>query len=147
MKSGMRTGATARGAAGFTLLEMLLVVAILALLAALVGSRLVGAFGGAQVKTTKSQIESLSSNIERMRLDIGRYPTAEEGLRVLIEKPQTNAEKWAGPYLPKEVLPKDGWGNEFVYQIDETWGFRIVSYGADAKPGGEGENADLDNRS
>lgn len=143
----MRTRASVRGSAGFTLLEMLLVVAILALLAALVGSRLVGAFGGAQVKTTRSQIESLATNIERMYLDMGRYPTEDEGLRVLIEKPATNGEKWAGPYLNKETLPKDGWGNAFVYQVDEKWKYRVISYGADGKPGGEGENADLDNRS
>lgn len=136
-----------RGAGGFTLLEMLLVVAILALLAALVGSRLVGAFGGAQVKTTNAQLSLLSSSVDQFKLAMGRFPTADEGLKVLLERPQTDGEKWSGPYLNKESIPKDGWGNPFVYQIDEKWGYRIISYGADNKPGGEGENADLDNRS
>ena len=136
-----------RGTAGFTLLEMLLVVAILALLAALVGSRLVGAFGGAQVKTTNAQLSLLTSSVDQFKLSVGRYPTADEGLRVLLEKPQSDSDKWTGPYLNKEAVPKDGWGHDFVYQLDEKWGYRILSYGADGKPGGEGENADLDNRS
>ena len=143
----MRTRTVMRGAAGFTLLEMLLVVAILALLAALVGSRLVGAFGGAQVKTTNAQLSLLTSSVDQFKLSVGRYPSVDEGFRVLLEKPQADAEKWTGPYLNKESIPKDGWGHEFVYQVDEKWGYRIISYGADGKLGGEGENADLDNRS
>ncbi len=132
----------------FTLLEMLLVVAILALLAALVGGRLVGAFGGAQVKQTRAQISTLSGHVERFYLDMSRYPTVEEGLRALVEKPQNDSDnRWKGPYLDRETLPKDAWGNEFVYQDDAKWKYRIVSYGADGKPGGEDENADLDNRS
>lgn len=131
---------------GFSLLEILIVLAIMGLLAALVASRLSGTFGGSQVKATKVQIEQLAVAVERFRTDVQRYPTEQEGLAALLTKPQ-DTEGWAGPYLEKNVLPKDAWRRDFIYREDAVFGFRIISLGADGREGGEGENADLDNRS
>lgn len=136
----------ARG--GFSLLEMLIVVAIMGLIATLVLTKIGGVFGKSQVKITKAQLEIASHAVERFKLDMNRYPTQEEGLAVLITAP-ANASGWDGPYFDKETLPKDGWGNPLIYERDSSgsgWAFRIKSYGADGKPGGEGEDADLDSR-
>ena len=133
-------------AGGFSLLEILIVLAIMGLLAALVASRLTGTFGQGQVKATRVQLQSLSTSVERFRTDVQRYPTEQEGLQSLIVKP-LDADGWAGPYLDKSIVPKDAWKRDFLYRLDPTFGFRIVSLGADGKEGGEGENADLDNRS
>lgn len=130
----------------FTLFEMLLVVTIIGLLAALMVPQLGKQFGKSQVRITKAQLESLSAAVEQFRLDVQRYPDEREGLAVLVERPLSIAN-WDGPYLGKRTLPKDGWSRDFVYARDNTFGFLILSYGADGKEGGEGENADLDNRS
>ncbi|MBL0928104.1 MAG: type II secretion system major pseudopilin GspG [Phycisphaerales bacterium] len=135
----------ARGRSGFTLLEMLLVVVIIGMLAALVFTNLGRVGSESKVKITRTQIEALATMVERFKLDVGRYPTKEEGLKALVEKP-AGVEGWNGPYGGKKTLPKDGWGRDFVYDTDATFGFVIRSLGADSKPGGEGENADLDNR-
>ena len=134
---------------GFSLLEMLVVVIIMGLLVALVAPRIIGEVGKATVKTTKAQVELLSGAVNRFYLDVKRYPTQEEGLRVLLERPAeaSAAERWNGPYLEKDEVPKDGWGRDFIYEIrSEDGAFLIRSLGADGRPGGEGENADLDNR-
>lgn len=131
---------------GFSLLELLIVVAILGLLAALVFGRLGGELGESKVKTTRVQLESLSQAVDRYQLHVGRYPTEEQGLAALIEQPD-DAESWKGPYLGKTAVPTDGWNRPFVYEHDEQFGFVIRSLGADGAPGGEGENADIDNRS
>lgn len=132
---------------GFTLLEMLIVVAILGLLATLVFTRLSGEVGQSKVNVTRTQINEVASAVERFNLDVGRYPTEEEGLSVLIEAPAGGLDGWEGPYLGKRVLPTDGWGRELVYESDEAFGFVVRSHGSDGEPGGEGEAADLDNRS
>lgn len=133
---------------GFSLLEMLIVVAILGLIATLVFNNLGGAMTSAKVDTTKAQIDAASSAINRFESNVGRYPTLEEmrAFAALIDEP-SDAPGWDGPYLGKEKAPTDGWDRELIYELDEKWGFRVKSYGADGKPGGEDENADLDNRS
>lgn len=142
---GERRGALARA---FSLMEILIVLIIIGLLAAIVLPRLAQNIGKGRVQTTKAQIASLSTSVESFYAEVGRYPTEQEGLILLITKPvdPDTASKWRGPYLEKDSLPKDGWGRDFLYTFDEHGRFVIRSLGADGKPGGEGENADLDNR-
>jgi len=127
---------------GFTLIELLIVMVILGLLAALIAPRMIGKIGKSKVKAAKSQIEMLSTALDSFKLDTGRYPTTEEGLKALIENP--GIKGWDGPYLKKKKIPKDPWGNDYIYRCPgEHDTYDILSYGADGKPGGEGENADL----
>ena len=131
---------------GFSLLEMLIVVGIIALLAGLVMTRLGGTIGQSKAKVTAAQIETTASAISRFELDVGRLPTVEEGLRALIEAPE-GATGWEGPYLERRTLPADGWDRPLIYAEDEDFGFVVRSLGADGEPGGEGDDADIDNRS
>jgi general secretion pathway protein G len=127
---------------GFTLVELMIVLFILGLLTALVAPRLMGRVGKAKQKTAQTQIHMLGTALELFYLDSGRYPTKEEGLKALSQKPD-NMSSWGGPYLDKEV-PKDPWGNIYVYKIPgEKAPFDIICYGADKAPGGEGENQDI----
>lgn len=133
--------------AGFSLLEMIIVLVLMGLIAALVVPRLTGVLGKNKVRATKVQIELLANAVERFQIDVGRYPTQEEGLTALLVKPQDiDADSWDGPYTEKNFVPKDSWNKEFIYQPGENGRYLIVSYGADGKPGGQGENTDLDNR-
>lgn len=128
--------------AGFTLLELLVVLAILALLAGLVAPRVMGYFTTAKRETAEIQIRRLSTILEYYRLDTGRYPTAAEGLRALVERP-AGAERWNGPYL-EGGLPLDPWGHPYVYRAPADGApYEILSLGADGRPGGEGEDADV----
>lgn len=146
-KKSRQTAAGRRGP-GFTLLEMLVVLIIIGLLVALVAPRVVENVGESKVGATEAQILLLENAVQQFRLDMGRPPTEEEGLEVLLTEPTgDNAEQWDGPYLQRDSLPKDGWGNAFEYTFDEHDRFVIRSLGADGRPGGENENADLDNRS
>ena len=130
----------------FSLFELLIVLAIIGLLAALVLPNFGDAFGKSQVKATQQQMAMLTTAIDSFKLDYGRLPTKEEGLKVLIERPDWIDEAdWSQP-LQKETLPLDGWKRPFIYELDDTFGYRIISYGADGAAGGEGKNADLDNR-
>jgi general secretion pathway protein G len=127
---------------GFTLIELLVVVIIIGLLASLVAPKFFGKLGASKQKTAKAQIELFGSALDSFRLDVGRYPTTEEGLNALREKP-SSVEKWQGPYLPK-AIPKDPWGRDYVYKCPGEHGeYDIISYGLDGQPGGEGENADV----
>lgn len=131
-----------RRQAGFTLLELLIVVIILGLLAALVGPRLFGTLDKAKKQVAKTQIELLSGALDQFRLDVGRYPTTDEGLEALV-KPPEGMERWNGPYLEKGV-PKDPWGHAYVYTSPGEHGkYDLISMGLDGEPGGEGENADI----
>jgi general secretion pathway protein G len=127
---------------GFTLIEILVVVIIIGMLAALVGPKLFGKVGTAKLSAAKAQIELFGTALDTFRLDVGRYPTAEEGLKALREKP-SGVEGWQGPYLPKEI-PIDPWGTPYVYKSPGEHGdYDLISYGLDKVEGGEGENQDI----
>ena len=133
--------------AGFTLIELMIVMAIIAMLAALVAPRVIDQLGESRVKTTRTQIEMLSTALDTFRLDTGRYPTQVENLAALVEKPD-DLPTWAGPYLRKRKLPKDGWQHDFVYEIPANRGgieYDLYSLGADGEPGGENDDANIGN--
>ncbi|HRO51599.1 MAG TPA: type II secretion system major pseudopilin GspG [Alicycliphilus sp.] len=129
-------------ARGFTLIELLVVLAILTLLAGLVGPKVLNQLGGAKSKTAAVQIADLDKSLELFKLDVGRYPSTEEGLDALVKKPGS-ANGWNGPYL-KGGLPTDPWSHAYRY-ANNGGQIEIVSLGADGTPGGEGENADIRN--
>lgn len=133
----------AKGEAGFTLVELLVVLVILVLIASIVGPRVIGYLGSSRSKTASVQIESLVTAVELFRIDVGRYPTSGEGLGVLV-KQSGDIPGWSGPYLAKVTLPPDPWGRPYLYEQDGG-GFRIRSLGGDGKEGGRGEDADLSN--
>jgi general secretion pathway protein G len=133
-----------RQGAGFTLLELLVVVAIIGLLVGYVAPRYFGQIGKSEVNTAKAQIDAFEKALDQYRLDTGRYPSAELGLNALLERPQ-NEPKWNGPYL-KKAVPLDPWGKPYAYRAPgEKGDFDLMSYGKDGVPGGSGENADLSN--
>jgi general secretion pathway protein G len=129
---------------GFTLLELLVVVAIIGLLAAYVGPRYFGQIGKAEVKAAQAQIDALDKAVGAYRLDVGRFPSTQDGLQALITAPP-GTSRWAGPYLKKEV-PLDPWGRPYIYKSPGEHGeFDISSFGRDGTPGGTGEDADIVN--
>lgn len=129
---------------GFTLLELLVVVAIIGLLAALVGPRVFGHISKSEVTTAKAQIEALSRALESYRIDLGHLPDATLGLQALVLRP-ADAPKWHGPYLLKDV-PLDPWGHAYQYKIPGTRGeYEIISLGSDGVQGGSGDAADITN--
>ena len=127
---------------GFTLIEILVVIIIIGLLAALVGPRLFGKVSMAKLNAAKAQIELFGTALDTFRLDVGKYPTTEEGLKALREKP-SGVEGWNGPYLPKEI-PLDPWKRPYIYKSPGEHGdYDLISYGLDGAEGGEGENQDV----
>ncbi|MGB9627184.1 MAG: type II secretion system major pseudopilin GspG [Thermodesulfobacteriota bacterium] len=131
-----------RGQQGFTLIEIMIVIIIIGLLAGLVGPRLFSKLTQAKQKAAKAQIELFGTALDSFRLDVGRYPTTEEGLRALREKP-SGLDSWKGPYLPKEI-PLDPWGKPYIYKCPGEHGeYDLLSYGLDGVEGGEGENQDV----
>ena len=130
---------------GFTLLELLVVVAIIGLLAGYVAPRYFSQVGKSEVNATKAQIDALEKALDQYRLDTGRYPSNELGLNALVQRPP-NEPRWNGPYL-KKAVPLDPWGKPYMYKIPGEKGgeYDLVSYGKDGQPGGTGENADLTN--
>lgn len=130
---------------GFTLLELLVVLVIIGLLAGIVGPTLFKNVGKSEITTAKAQIDALSKAIDTYRLDNGRFPTTEEGLQVLITRPD-NAPNWNGPYLKKNV-PLDPWGLPYHYKAggDHNSDYDLYSYGPDKTQGGINENSDIGN--
>lgn len=138
----MRCQLNARDNRGFSLIEIMIVMVIIGLLAGLVGPKLFGQLGKAKQKTAKAQIEMLMAALDAYRLDVGSYPSQQEGLNALISNP--GKQEWAGPYLAKGQLPQDPWNHPYVYQIPGQHGEAdIYSLGGDNQPGGTGEDADV----
>ena len=126
---------------GFTLVELLVVMAIIALLAALVGPKLFPKLGKGKQSAAKAQIELLGQALDQFRLDVGRYPTTQEGLSALMVNPGITG--WEGPYL-KKALPPDPWGKPYQYLSPGSHGeYDLLSYGRDGNPGGDGEDKDV----
>jgi general secretion pathway protein G len=127
---------------GFTLLELLVVMVIIGLLAAYVGPQYFSQLGKSEVKAAQAQVSALQKALDTYRIDIGHYPTTEQGLTALVTKPQNEA-KWSGPYLQKAV-PPDPWGRPYNYKSPGEHGdYDLFSLGKDGQPGGTGEAADI----
>ena len=131
---------------GFTLLELLVVIVIIGLLAAYVGPKYFAQLGKSEVTVARAQIEAFGKSLDTYRLDVGRYPSTEEGLAALVVAPASASGKWNGPYL-KKAIPADPWGKPYAYRSPGSSGeYDIVSFGKDGQPGGTGDNADIDGR-
>lgn len=128
---------------GFTLLELLVVLGIIAMLAGIVGPQVMKHMGASKTKAARVQIEDLAASLDMYKLDEGRYPTAQQGLAALVERP-AEAKRWNGPYLRKDKIPQDPWNQDYHYVFPGQHGkFDLFSYGADEKEGGEGEDQDI----
>ena len=128
---------------GFTLLEILVVLVILGLMASLVGPQVFKHLSSSKTKAAQLQIQELSGALDLYRLELGSYPTTEQGLDALLTKPR-NMDNWNGPYLKKNVIRKDPWGNDYQYRSPGQHGdFDLWSLGADNREGGDGENRDV----
>jgi len=131
-----------RAGRGFTLLELLVVIVIIGLLAGFVAPRYFSQIGKSEVQVARAQVDSLEKALDQYRLDIRRYPSAEQGLKALVERPSGETQ-WSGPYLRKAV-PLDPWGRPYIYRVPGTNGeYDLLSYGKDGAPGGTGESADI----
>jgi general secretion pathway protein G len=132
-----------RGSAGFTLIEMLVVLVIIGLIMGLVGPRVLNYLTDARVKAAKLQIEALSSALDLYYLDNGRYPSSSEGLQALVRRP-SSGDSWNGPYLKGGQVPADPWKNDYVYRAPgDNAPFEIIPLGSDGREGGSGSAADL----
>ena len=134
---------------GFTLIEIMVVIVILAMLAALVGPKLMGRTDDAKIQTTRTQISNLETALKLYKLDNGGYPSTEQGLTALVTKPGVGVIPKSykdGGYLEKKQVPKDGWGNDYLYVSPGEHGdYDLFSYGADGAKGGDNKNADVTN--
>jgi general secretion pathway protein G len=143
----LRIPRTLRGNRGFSLIELMVVVIILGILAMYIGPKLMGRTEQAKEVQTRVQIEGLETALKLYKLDNGFYPTTDQGLQALVERPDEEnvSQNWRkGGYLEKGKVPKDPWGNEFIYLSPGIQGdYDITSYGADGVPGGEDENEDI----
>lgn len=136
-------GRRTRAGLAFTLIEMLVVILIISILAALIVPNLINKTASAKIAAAKSDIATLSNALDMYRLDNDQYPTTEDGLQALRTQP-SDAPNWKGPYLTKDI-PNDPWGNPYAYEAPGPNGdpYLITSYGADGQPGGDGDNADI----
>lgn len=135
----------ARNDAGFTLLELLVVLAIMGLLAAIVAPQVLKYLGSSRSETAKVQIQNVNAALELYHLDVGRYPTPEEGLKALVTQPQT-AAGWNGPYLKKATALDDPWGQPYLYKVPGAHGdVDVYTLGSDKAEGGSGEAKDVGN--
>jgi general secretion pathway protein G len=135
-KRWLRRSARRAGQAGFTLVEMLVVITIIGLILGLVGPRVLGYLSDSKVKTAKIQIESLSAALDLYYLDNGRYPAGNEGLAALVQRP-ASATGWNGPYIERGAVPADPWGHPYVYKVPgDHAAYEIASYGAAGQEGG-----------
>lgn len=133
---------TTRRVEGFTLLELLVVMVIIGLLASIVAPQYFAQIGKSDAKVARAQIESFGQALDQYRLDVGRYPSTEQGLAALRAAP-TNEAKWRGPYLKRDV-PNDPWGTPYQYRSPGQHGeYDLLSLGSDAQPGGDGEATDV----
>jgi len=132
-----------RRQAGFTLIEIMVVMVIIGLLMALVGPNLIGRSEKAKVQAAQMQIERLGTVLDTFRLDVGRYPSTQEGLQVLVQRPM-GVDRWDGPYLNKGI-PKDPWDRPYIYRSPGEAGrpYDLYSLGADGAPGGTDNNRDV----
>jgi general secretion pathway protein G len=155
LKSKTATGGTAhtmlrrfrprrtRYRAGFTLVEILVVITIIGLIMALVGPRVLNYLSDSKVKAAKIQIESFKSALDLFYLDTGRYPSTSEGLALLIQS-NSAVSSWNGPYLKGETVPTDPWGHPYMYRAPGEHGpYDIISLGSDGQQGGNGNAADI----
>jgi general secretion pathway protein G len=131
--------------AGFTLVEMLVVLVIIGLIMGLVGPRVLSYLSDSRVKATRLQIESFSNSLDLFYVDTGRYPTTQEGLGALLERP-TEADRWSGPYLRSNSVPIDPWGHPYVYRSPGSHGaYDLMSYGPKGQEGGESSESEIAN--
>ena len=129
--------------AGFTLVEILVVLAIIGLVMSLVGPRVLNYFSESKVKSAQIQIQAFSGALDLFYLDTGRYPTTSEGLKALVVRPET-LPNWNGPYLRTGTVPNDPWGTAYIYHSPSPHGpYDILSLGADRQEGGTGTAADI----
>ena len=142
----MKKRSLQKRSAGFTLLEIMVVVIIIGVLAATIIPQFMGTTHDAKVSAAKSDVAQLENALERFNLHMDRYPTMDEGLKVLVEAPAGEDKKWRGPYI--KLLRPDPWGNPYQYRVPgmhHTSTFDVWSRGADGQDGGEGPNADIGN--
>lgn len=129
---------------GFTLLELLVVLVIIGLLTTIAGPQVMKMLSNAKSDVARVQLENIGLSLDLFNLDVGRYPNEEEGLKILIEQPE-GLDRWSGPYLKSNEVPKDPWGGVYVYTTPGIKGkpYSLKSYGADGLPGGSSENSDI----
>lgn len=141
--STRRTTVRSTAQRGFTLLELLVVLVVLGLLAGIVAPKYFSQLGRSEAKVARAQIEGLGKALDLYRLEVGHYPSSEQGLQALVSSPGSEP-RWSGPYLQKNV-PQDPWGRAYIYrQPGENGGeYDLLSMGKDGQPGGEGENAEI----
>lgn len=141
-----RRAARRTGSEGFTLIEMLVVLGIMGMVMALVAPQVIQYLGRAKTDTARAEIHNFELALDLFRLDVGRYPTQQEGLAALVQ-PVTGAPGWKGPYLKTRSLPDDPWGRPYVYRGPDTQGaYEIYTLGADNATGGSGESQDVTSR-
>jgi len=138
-------GACRRPSQGFTLMELLVVVLIIGLLTGIVAPRFLAQINRSETTAAKAQIDSFDKALQAFRIDMGRFPSTEEGLQALLVAP-AGQTRWHGPYL-KDAVPLDPWGTPYLYVYPSTRGkdFDLLSYGRDKSPGGTGDDADITN--